>query len=448
MKKTLRIFATSLSLALFVLALAACTPPTPTPTPTPLATPTFTPTRVPISYDGQWDAGTLPDGLIQGELIFRIEKNFVTLMRLSYTMRFNGCTLMSSFSGTADESHINGDEFSATMYGDDGTVLSIAGTFTSAKEANGTLKLKGTHKDCGAFERNVKWNGENGPIPASPTATRPAPTATARPTTPVFNLPPVTAIIPTRTPTVTVRPELQAVINAIAKTKAAKIFQVTEELSGSSTLFNLPADPKIAEPILVYRQGQVNGAELAYTLSGALATLFGSDAVKGFEFRRIAGKGYVRGPATMLNVPDDRWYTVEPSRMGLFNFAPLGLIESIANQNAIVARLEKSLTGIVVDNLRCEVYAGGKDAAGDVFKAFMNNPPAWGVDQGKVEIQVCSDGYVHAINAKWEGHGSSANTLFAATLKYTLSDFDASMNLQAPQDPIASVTRTPTLIPR
>jgi hypothetical protein len=274
------------------------------------------------------------------------------------------------------------------------------------------------------------------------------PTATARPTTPVFNLPPVTAVLPSRTPPATVRPDLQAVVNAIAKTKAAKTFKLTEDLSGSSILFNLPADPKIAEPILIYQQGQVNGADLAYTLSGAFVTLFGSDTVKGFEFRRIAGKGYVRGPATLLSVPDDRWYAIEPGRMGLVNFAPLGLIEGIANQNAVVARLEKSLTGSIVDDLLCEVYVGGKDGASDMFNAFMSGSTTWVVDRGKVEIYVCSDGYVHAINARWEGHGVRDNFPFAATLKYNLSDFGASMNLQAPQDVVVPATRTPTPAPR
>ena len=68
-------------IALFMLALLpACTPPVPTTTPTLPSPPTAvpTPTAATLNYDGQWDAGTLPDGLLSGELIFQIEKNKVT----------------------------------------------------------------------------------------------------------------------------------------------------------------------------------------------------------------------------------------------------------------------------------------------------------------------------------------------------------------------------------
>lgn len=177
----MRIILTELGLAILIALLSACTPPAPSPTPVPTVTPSpnATPTSVPFNHAGRWDAGTLPDGLISGELIFQVENEQITAVEFSYTMRFNGCTVTSNFSGTADEFSFSGNDFGATMYAyDKSSELNITGTFTSAKQANGTLTYKGNYKDCGAFERSVKWNGENGPLPPTPTATRSKPTAT------------------------------------------------------------------------------------------------------------------------------------------------------------------------------------------------------------------------------------------------------------------------------
>lgn len=81
----------------------------------------------------------MPDGLLSGELIFQIEKNQVTNISFPFTMRFNGCTIMSSVYGTADKSTIQGDQLHALMLLNDGGQLNFDGTFSSAQEASGTL---------------------------------------------------------------------------------------------------------------------------------------------------------------------------------------------------------------------------------------------------------------------------------------------------------------------
>ncbi len=434
--------------ALCIMGLSACIPPAPTPTPFPMATLTPSvapPTRVPFSYDGQWDAGTLPDGLIQGELIFQVEKDRFTVMSLNYTLRYNGCTVESSINGTADEFAINGNQFTAAMYGEGGWELSLAGTFVSPKEANGTLKFKGTFEDCGPFERNAKWNGENGPIPPTATPTLVRPTETPTPTWTPFVFPTIPVLTPT--PASTLRPDLQPLVNAIEKTRAVKVFKLTENLSGPPALLHLPADPAHAEPSLMYQEGQVNGNDTHFVVKGAFVTLFGGEPAKGFEFLRVAGKGYIHGPMALLNAPEDKWYPADSGELGMFSLTPLSWIESFANETGIWNRFEKSSTGTTLDGLRCDVYAGGPEAASDLFKVFAGRTTTYVVDQGKIEIDVCGDGYLHAFTAKWSGHDSTTQQPVTATLTYHISDLNGDIHIQAPSVPVAPATSAPRNTP-
>lgn len=150
---------------------------TPSPSPNPTLTFTSSPTSTPLSYDGRWDGGTESNGLLSGELLFQVENNKVTEIALDYTLRNSGCTLISSYRGTADQATTESNSFSAEMAGD-GKVLTLTGTFTAPKEASGTLEFRGKMEGCPDFDRTVKWTAQNVPIP--PTAT---PTETPLPKT-------------------------------------------------------------------------------------------------------------------------------------------------------------------------------------------------------------------------------------------------------------------------
>lgn len=190
------------------LTVSACTTPTPTPIPTPTLiptsaptplpaptstltptiapSPTVTPTSTPLDYDGRWDGGTESNGLLNGEILFQVANNKVTEIGFNYTLRNGGCTLISSMGGPALLATTNGNNFTAGIVDDGGKQLTLTGTYSSAKEANGTLEFKGTMEGCPAFDRTVNWTAENVPVPpteastTTPTEPPPVPpTATA-----------------------------------------------------------------------------------------------------------------------------------------------------------------------------------------------------------------------------------------------------------------------------
>jgi hypothetical protein len=442
-------FALIMAVLLVALVLSACTPPTPTSTPTPaftpteLPTPTLTPTSVPINYTGRWDAGTLPDGLISGELIFQIEKNEFTIMRFSYTMRYNGCTIMSSYNGTVDQFTLTGNEFTASMYGDRGYELTIAGTFASAKEANGTLKFKG-NADCGEFERNVKWNGVNGPIPPTPTATVPKPTATITPTSTPFRLPTIKPAI-TPQPTSTVRPELQALANAFTKTRSATIYRATTELSATPTLtgFTLPAMGP--EPVLVLEDDQVNGKNRHTLLKGLLSIFVGADATKGLEVIVVDGKTFVHGPTSLYGAIEDKWYLLDPNKSLGLDFQLNGFLAEFASSTNGWAHFEKARSGIALDGVTCDLYTAGSSDALAIFGSVLQKQSEFIANSGNVEIHVCNDGYVHNMSATVSAlEKNNPSITGTANFRYHFSDPNGDIRIPAPANFETPKTVTPT----
>lgn len=205
MKRAFRRRAILSGVLLLGLMVSACTTPTPTPIPpptliptsaptsqpTPTSTlsptltpsPTVTPTNTPLDYDGRWDGGTESNGLLNGEILFLVANNKVTEIGFNYTLRNSGCTLISSMGGPVLLATTNGNNFTAGIVDDGGKQLTLTGTFSSAKQANGTLEFKGTMEGCPAFDRTVNWTAENVPVPPTDTATTtPTESPTALPT--------------------------------------------------------------------------------------------------------------------------------------------------------------------------------------------------------------------------------------------------------------------------
>lgn len=170
-----------------------------TPIPSATVPPTVTPTNTPVTRDGFWD-GSVNDGALLGSFQFIIENGKVTEIGLNYTLRNGGCTFISALSGTADESFIEGDRIHATMFVAGGNVLTFDGTFTDAKQAQGTLTYKGTLQDCGTFEKTAPWNARNVPFPPTetPTPVPPTDTPTLIPTATHTPLPTDSKPIPTQ----------------------------------------------------------------------------------------------------------------------------------------------------------------------------------------------------------------------------------------------------------
>lgn len=178
---------------------SATLPPTATIPPTATLPPTVTPTNTPEDYTGLWD-GSANDGSLSGSFQFIVTDNEVTEIVLNYTLRNGGCTIISILSGTADESFIDGNRVHATMFVSGGNIFTFNGTFETTKHAQGTLTYKGTHADCGAFEKSAPWSAENGPIPPTrtPTPVPPSETPTRFPTETGTPIPTDSKAVPTQ----------------------------------------------------------------------------------------------------------------------------------------------------------------------------------------------------------------------------------------------------------
>lgn|GEM_PF-2677928 len=125
-------------------------PPPPPPIPTkPVVSP----------YEGRWQGDSGGEDL---PLSFTVKGNVVSDIQAGYKMQKGGCSSFSNFTsdtpGTLTDKTFNGKGSQDVMK--DHNEFNIRGTFTSDKEASGTLHWMGKSNLCGPIDTQSNWTAK------------------------------------------------------------------------------------------------------------------------------------------------------------------------------------------------------------------------------------------------------------------------------------------------
>jgi len=120
--------------------------------PAPVAPP---PAAAPVSYNGEWSGNSGEDA----PLDLSIENNQVKSASVNLRQQKGSCSFGSGFSSD-NPAPINGKSF--TVKGKhDNVEFTLNGTFTSPKEASGTIDWKGKSEICGDIGGSqIKWTAK------------------------------------------------------------------------------------------------------------------------------------------------------------------------------------------------------------------------------------------------------------------------------------------------
>lgn len=111
------------------------------------------------SYDGDWVGKNTND---DKDILFSVENNQVATMSLNYTGETSGCTYHGAASVYIDPVTIEDGSFTI-VYSSINDELTFAGTFTSDREASGTLHIKSSAEGlCGEYEKDINWTATKG----------------------------------------------------------------------------------------------------------------------------------------------------------------------------------------------------------------------------------------------------------------------------------------------
>ena len=295
------------------------------------------------------------------------------------------------------------------------------------------------------------------PAPAAPTIAPAQPTAKAtQPSAPTSQpsaaatstKPPVASTQPAATATqpaatatlvAAARPDLQPIVAAFAKTKTATAFKVAENLSGNGTIvqFSPSMPPSI---VLVGAEGEFKGKDSHVKLSGLAGMLLSDDPAKGIEVTQVGGKMYVHGPASALNAPTDNWYVLDANSGFTMTFSVADNLDSLAAANGDWSQFKKSRSE-TFDGKKCDVYSGGKDAAGTIVqtvsKPILSSLVA---DSGSTDMWICDDGYLHNLTATVQAHDPTTPSKSGKIdVTFHIFEQDGNITIAAPANALAAV---------
>jgi hypothetical protein len=275
------------------------------------------------------------------------------------------------------------------------------------------------------------------------TATQPS-AATAQPTA-AATLPAATAAQP-----IAVKPELQGIVAAFAKTKTASAFKVSEKLSGNGTIVQFSPNMPTSV-VLDGADGEFKGKDYHVKLSGLAGMLLSDDPTKGIEVTQVGGKTYVHGPASALNAPKDDWYLLGLNSGFTMNVSVPDQLDSLVAANGDWSRFQKSRNE-TFDGKKCDVYSAGKEAA-DATIETVSKPmlTALVADSGSVEMWICDDGYLHLLNASIQAHDQTTPSKTGKIeMAFHIFEQDGNIAIAAPANALAAVNTSgaaPTAAP-
>jgi tetratricopeptide (TPR) repeat protein len=167
---------------------------------------------------------------------------------------------------------------------------------------------------------------------------------------------------------------------------------------------------------------------------------------------KAAGRTYVRGPSSRLSLDSPAWYQIEPSLLSsagrvydVHTTLP-GLFGPLNLRNLAPAGTE------TLDGQRCDLMRADEDAAPHMVEALASLPSKLKTDQpvrqqlqaqrstltnSEATIWVCSDGYLHRVEARYGYQTSRASDgEITWTLKLDLLGINDPVSIAAPSDAI------------
>lgn len=305
-----------------------------------------------------------------------------------------------------------------------------------------------------------------GSSPAAPVS--PTTVATLVPTSAPTSLPPPTTAVPsTPQPTVTSEPTNtpapvidmkadKAVRDAFGAFQSAQSYRLQARAELSPIFFQgnytpAPGDDPNKVTLFVL-QGEQNGTELHYALSGFLASFIG--LVSGFdpdktalEITNVGGRVYMRG--TLPDESQARWYLIPADRTESTRFSPQDLLAPLVQAvypDSAFADAGRETLG----NQTCNIYTATRAAFDAVLPrlaqvALFNDETlaAGTIDRAEYKLWVCPDGKLYRIRYNFDAHtATDATKKGSFALEVDIMDYDSNIVIQAPADAVPFVPDT------
>lgn len=280
----------------------------------------------------------------------------------------------------------------------------------------------------------------------TPTPTPVPPTATPQPPTPV----PPTVTAPSGNPA-----EQGTLAQALGKARDAKTYRVKLAITGKGNFMAAGAPTPTAGDTnetmtLVTMQGEVNNQDAHFVVQGLLTAFLGIDPTTPFEVISHNGTAYVKGPVPLIGATEAAWYQAPPQAASIAQ-PPLSSSQFLNSfGEAGIDPTDFKLSGTEsLDGKQCEVYAGDKTAVVNAFNKLGGATGATQEDLDSIDVAefkfwVCDDGYLHQVKMGIEGHDKNDPTQKGAfELVLQLSDFDGSITITPPENPLPLQLPTP-----
>jgi hypothetical protein len=246
------------------------------------------------------------------------------------------------------------------------------------------------------------------------------------------------------------------------RTRSATTFKLEQHTTGKGGLeniiFYLGKQELNQEVVIDSLILTCNGANCAVQMRGASAGLIGADPERGVEAITVNGDGYFRGPNTILQMPEERWYR-QPGQPNAFAVSILPATELygyVDNAAYAASETEERLATFahngqeVLDGIQCDVYATADKAVTlDTLRAktggnlLISNVSTFEGD-GTTEFKIwtCADGYFHQMQLRFVGHDTTRPDT-AVERSYRLHIFQYTEPVVI-TPPAGAITVTPT----
>lgn len=222
---------------------------------------------------------------------------------------------------------------------------------------------------------------------------------------------------------------------AIAKTRAATIFKAHEEMT-----MDQPFGAIKDGTTLMRLDGEFNGKDAHLRIGGTLVSLFNVEPPNSLEVIQVGDKAYAHGPASGIGAPENKWYVLPASSGMSIAPNPFDTFDKLLQLKPDYASF--SYDRSVMNGLSCTIYKADKNVAYNLWSGalFSATGVAPVIDDGSVDMTVCSDGYLHGLEIKLTGHDpKSPDKKGKAYFLSAFRDFDTKIVITAPADAVPAV---------